>query len=380
MLSIHHLADYGGPYAGSFIPMLASTAKESTRRGNTTTIWLSSALQEREWLPELDGVARIRWLDAERPDIRSTVAALRADIARDPGPVVLHTHFSGYDIPAALAGLHRRNTAVFWHEHTQPRPELVPRLRNTVRYSVLGRAVDKMLCVSAEITETLRRRHAPERALLTFPNAVDLGRLPPRTPGTRERARRELGIQEGAQVVLHFGWDWIRKGGDLMLAAARELRDVPDVVWLTVPGLPDRERPTPLDGVDIREAAPRNDVGTFYAAADVFLSCSRAEGMPYAMLESLASGLPVVASDLPGHRPALRDLPAGEIVSLDPVAIADAVRRALSLDGAARHRHAEAARSRIASSYSLEQWARRLADLYDDCVDARSAERPGVPG
>ena len=46
---------------------------------------------------------------------------------------------------------------------------------------------------------------------------------------------------------------------------------------------------------------PTDDVRALYAAADVFMSPSRAEGTPYSVMEALSSGTPVVASDIPGH-------------------------------------------------------------------------------
>ena len=368
MTSVHHLVDYGGPYAGSFIPMLTGTGRELIRRGDRMTVWLSAISRDREWVKELADVAEIRWLPAGGPgraSVRATVAALRAGLADEVGPVVLHTHFAAYDIPAAVMGLQRQRTAVFWHEHSRPPGDAVTRLRNTMRYLIFGRAVDRILCVSAEITADLRARLAPRRALLTFPNAIDLTRFGPITPEARHAARHSLGIDESAKVVLHFGWDWHRKGGDLMLAAADALADDPNLIWLTVPGIPERERTPPDNASRIHQVESRNDVRAIYAAADVFLSCSRSEGMPYAMLEALASGLPVVATDLPGHRLALRDLPAGEIVSLDPLEIAAALRRTLSVAEPQRATYAELAHARVAESYSLTDWSRRLVDLYD---------------
>ena len=371
MISIHHLAAYGGAYAGSFIPMLTATAREAERRGNRTTIWLSVASRGREWLPELAAVAEIRWLHDDRDgraSIRRTAATVRAALGAVTDPVVLHTHFSAYDMVAALLGTTRPRTSVFWHEHGRPSRSPTVVARNVLKYSVVGRTVDRMLCVSPEIATDLRARHAPARAVLTFPNAIDLERFALVTPEMRRRARRSLGIDESARVVLHFSWDWRRKGGDVMLASADIMSTDLDLVWLTVPGPPGDERDAVDARPNVRRLASRGDVRELYAAADLFLSCSRSEGMPYAMLEAMACGLPVVASDLPGHRPPLEDLQGGLVVALDPAEIVPAVRQMLAMGEAQRVAAAQAARGRVTTSYSLEDWVRRLADLYDESL------------
>ena len=60
----------------------------------------------------------------------------------------------------------------------------------------------------------------------------------------------------------------------------------------------------------VRVLEPDPDVRRLYAAADVFASTSRAEGMPFSVAEALCSGVAVVASDLPGHRAVAGDVAA----------------------------------------------------------------------
>ncbi|HEX4010503.1 MAG TPA: glycosyltransferase family 4 protein [Solirubrobacteraceae bacterium] len=375
MVTIHHLADYAGPYPGSFVPMLAATTREASRRGYRNTIWLSAVARDRAWLSELDGLAEIRWLDGDRGSIgsiRPTLAALGPALAAGGEPAVLHTHFGTFDIPAALMRLRRRRLAVFWHEHSRLHDTRAARARNTARYLMLGRVVNGMLCVSPEIRDALRERHAPAGRLIDFPNAIDIDRFALVTPERRRAARQELGLADDERVVLHFGWDWHRKGGDLMVAAAATFAADEGVRWLTVLGA--GAPPPELAGSPaVRGLPPTDDVSALYAAADIFLSCSRAEGMPYAVLEALASGLPVVGTDLPGQTPLLAGLPGGEVVAAAPAAIAAAVRRLLALRPDERERHAQQARERVAASYSLDAWSRNLVDLYGRALG------PGAP-
>jgi glycosyltransferase involved in cell wall biosynthesis len=355
--------------------MLTATAREASDRGYETTIWLSSVARNRPWLTELNDVAEVRWLEGAGRGLAS-LRTLQAALATQSGLAVLHTHFSTFDVLAALMRLRGSRSAVFWHEHSELADGRVPRLRNGLRYAALGPLVDGILCVSPEIREALRARHAPAQKLRYFPNAVDSRRFSPPTPDERLTARRSLDLPETARVVLHFGWDWHRKGGDLMLEAADILSAERDLVWLTV-GAEDAEGLRDPRGAHptIRRLAPTRDVRELYAAADLFLSCSRGEGMPFAVLEALACGLPVVGTDLPVQRDLLGGLPGAAVVPSNPGAIAQAVRAMASLTETDRLKHAAAARQRVVDSYSLDSWARQLVDLYTEKL---APERSGA--
>jgi len=350
--------------------MLAAATREAAARGHTTTILLTDIARSREWLDRLDG-ARVRFLARPRSRLSLIAAAMReldALAGARPGPAVLHAHFSTFDIPAALLRLRRPGLCVFWHEHGPLLDDRRTRLRNELRYIALGPLLSGVLCVSRELEQALRERHLPAAKLRYFPNAVDTGAFSPPSAAARAAARRALGLPEGARVLLHFAWDWERKGGPLMVAAARELATDRALVILTVlgerpGGIPVREVPS-----CVRSLAPTGEVGRLYAAADGFLSCGTAEGMPLAVLEALACGLPVVGSDLPVHRELLAGLPGG-VVASGAAALAAAIKRVLALGERERAEHARLARERISAQFSLEGWARRLLDAYERAAD-----------
>jgi glycosyltransferase involved in cell wall biosynthesis len=102
--------------------------------------------------------------------------------------------------------------------------------------------------------------------------------------------------------------------------------------------------------------------------------------MPYAVAEALATGVPVVASDIPGHRVLCEGLGACRLTSLDANGIAAATNALLARGPAEAEAEADAAAERMRDSFDLRSWCDRLLDLYEDVLDAgRPAlrQRPG---
>jgi glycosyltransferase involved in cell wall biosynthesis len=229
--------------------------------------------------------------------------------------------------------------------------------------------VDKILCAAPEIAADVESRHVDRDRVVLLPNALDVERFPPRSRARTAEARRRLKIRADAKVLLHFGWDWDAKGGDLFVAAVRRLSERERVVAVTVGGggAARMARDRAGLGEDIRVIEPTEDVSGLYAAADVFVATStvRAEGMPVAVAEALASGLPVVATDIPSH--AELALRAGNVrLTLhDGDEVAAAVRSALATEPRLAAHMGSRARERLSEQMDLEAWSERVVGLYE---------------
>jgi glycosyltransferase involved in cell wall biosynthesis len=350
--------------------MLRAVGNAATERGWSFEAVFTPVAATRPWYAELasDGVVTRIAPDISRRALSAWVGNL---VAEQSQSTVLHTHFVRFDLPAVAAARHRKDTLAMWHMHNPPGPGLNKAMRNTLKFAFAGRLVDRILCVSQEAAEGMRRRCAPARRVMVFPNAIDLKSfLPSATQQEREQARARLRVAPGRPLLVHFGWDWERKGGDLFLETVDGLsRSGTKVLGLCVGGgEPAHARVADLDlGKVVQVIEPRDDVRTLYAAADVFLAPSSSEGMPYAVLEALCTGTPTVVSDIPSH--ALFTGTTGCVLAeREPKALAKAVRSILD---ARANGGFPVDISELAARLDLRDWAQRLLDLY--------AERIGTP-
>ncbi len=368
-MHIVHLADYGSPYPGSFVPALRTAAHRVAQQGWSTEVILPPRAIGRPWVetlaadllldfaPQASGRERALWL-GDRLGSRS-------------GSVLVHTHFTAFDVPAVMAAARRPSTAVVWHVHSSlPRaPHRV--LRTAVKYRSFGSRVAGVICVAPHLLEQTKRRGGPRGRLHCLPNGIDVHRFRPATTDERERAREQLGLSPEERVVLHFGWDWHRKGGDLFFKALDRIKSRGEAVTgLTVrggePAVALRDELELAETARVVEASA--DPRDLYAAADVFATTSRAEGWPFSMIEALSCGVPVVATAIPGQRDIGNNLANCSVTPLDPDGIADGILTLLHRGTADATLAAEATRSQVVAQFGLDVWGERLMSIYEDAA------------
>lgn len=157
---------------------------------------------------------------------------------------------------------------------------------------------------SEPLGETFRR-FSPT----VIPNGFDMERIA-RLP-SRDQARLQLGWDSSARIVLYVGKIIQVKRIEWLLEA---IQRIPDARLVLVGGYQEehfgdayyrsllRDYSDVLARTTFVGEVPTSRVDAYFAAADVFAFPSGFEGMPNAVIEAMAAGLPVVASDIPAHR------------------------------------------------------------------------------
>lgn len=118
------------------------------------------------------------------------------------------------------------------------------------------------------------------------------------------------------------------------------------------------------DRVTFMGAVPPAEMAATLATADVACLVSSQEGMPGAVMEAMASGLPVVGTDVNGIRDLVVDGATGALANpCDPAALADALEPVLR-DATLRRRLGDASRARIVEHFSLDGMVEATCELH----------------
>jgi glycosyltransferase involved in cell wall biosynthesis len=135
---------------------------------------------------------------------------------------------------------------------------------------------------------------------------------------------------------------------------------------------PDRQALEAAAPPAVRFAGQSNDVAKWYAAATVVVIPSRWEGLSLVVIEAMARGRSVVASDVAGMSQALEG-GAGALVAPEaPAPLADALADRLA-DPALADAEGVAGRARVEQRFDLRVTAERIAELYADTLARRSS-------
>lgn len=211
-------------------------------------------------------------------------------------------------------------------------------------------------------------RFAPERVVVVY-NGLDVSAFDPaRTQ--RTRIREKIGIPQDAVVVGMVAALRPVKGTELFVRAASKVP--PGNVYFVLVGdgplRPQLETDATASGLGERFKflGAKKDIPLYLQSLDLAVLCSESEGFSNSILEYLAAGLPVVATDVGGNREAVGD--AGILVSSgDTQGVAEAMTR-LATDSALRSRLATAALTQ-AQRFSLVTAQKALGELYSRLLE-----------
>lgn len=220
---------------------------------------------------------------------------------------------------------------------------------------------------SPSVVEHLHRHaHVPRSRLICQWGAVDVGAIESACPA----ARAAFDLPEGEPVIIWTGrLDPVKGFEEMMAAFAGLCRSRPS--WLVLVGegayRPAIEALIERHGLQsrVRLLGQRSDVPSLLKMADAFLLCSRTEGLPNAVLEAMAAGLPIVATDVPGCRDVVKDGVTGLLARPGDAGDIERQLRRLLSDPAEAKARARRAKSFVNEHLNVADLARRWAAVYE---------------
>jgi sugar transferase (PEP-CTERM/EpsH1 system associated) len=223
----------------------------------------------------------------------------------------------------------------------------------------------------------IERTGVPSEHVVTIYNGVDVGQFSDSSPQSAAQILKTFGIPTDAPLVGSVGRFRPQKGyADLLVAMKQVKENAPNARLLLVGGgelqadLEAKVLSLGLDGV-VTFAGIRADVPEILAVLDVFVLSSLWEGMPNAILEAMAAGLPVVATAVGGTPDVVVDGVTGFLVPpRDPSALAKAL-ATLVRDPDLRRRMGQAGRERVLQHFSVERMVERTQNLYEQLLSAK---------
>lgn len=262
--------------------------------------------------------------------------------------------------------MHLVTTAHGWVQRTWKTP-LYYRLDRWAQ-----RRYDKVICVSADLLEQVRKSGiAPERTVL-IDNAIDTDEF--RQTESADGMKARLGFRRDRKLIGAVG----RLSGEknfagLIQAVSHLVKDGLDVE-LAIAG--DGAERANLEQLIAKQREPeryhllgfQSELSDFYQALDVFALSSLREGLPNVLLEAMAYQTPVVATDVGGISRLIEDTENGLLIpSSDHQALTKALTRILTDPQLARNL-ASNGRKTIEDRFSFARRMDRICDVYEELL------------
>jgi len=248
----------------------------------------------------------------------------------------------------------------------------------------VGRFVDRYIAVSHAATRHLIETKGISRSkVITIHNGRDLTRFRPPLPSERAQARAELGVSD-RPALLVLGRLESQKGHIYVIEAMRELvRDRPHLIALFAgAGALRAELDARCQALglaeNVRFLGHRSDPERLLAAADIVVLPSLYEGLPLVAIEALATGRPMVATDIEGTREIVIQGDTGLLVPpADSAALSRAIERLLVSPELAAKLGARG-RSLVEGNFDVRRQLEKTVQVYEELLARQTGPNHSV--
>lgn len=279
---------------GSFIPSLKALELENSKRGNSTIFVFPKMGENLPWAKQFSDAI---WIDNDfflkRKLSIKYIKQLYA-IIRKYKITHIVTNFIGYNVNLwIIKKLSKLPCLQVVHNTFH---QLSPnRVKCYIKQQLLEQTYDKFIGVSEWVATSMLQNGLSYSKITWVRNAVDFERL-------EHFEKYNFKENSNEYVIFMMGWPYYVKGVDVAIRAISLLRDGGINAILVTPH--DNIKRDLLQDVGfipefVRFVKAREDIATYLNNIDIFLSASREEGCPYAIVEAAFSQAVVISSDIP---------------------------------------------------------------------------------
>ena len=295
---------------------------------------------------------------------------------------VLHAHQYAPFFYSAASRLVGWRPPILFSEHGRHQPDY-PRRKRILANRVLLRRHDRVAAVGEAVRQALIHNEglSPRRVEVIY-NGIPLEQFGTRlTPTDRAAVRAEIGLEvEDFALLMVARLDYLKDHATAIRTIEAVAGRCPRARLILVGEGPEREAIESLVtqrdlGEYVRLLGQRGDVSRLMAASDVVLLTSISEGIPLTLIEAMASGLPVVSTQVGGVAEVVADGETGLLApSGDAAALAEHI-CCLADDPGRRDKMGRAGRQRAEERFSERRMHDAYAHIYEELAGIRGRNR-----
>ena len=308
---------------------------------------------------------------------RFSILSKLVGILKEHNVDIIHCHGHKATVYGSMAAKFARTPVVISHVHGLGRSR---NLRRKVSHFLLFRKINRIICVANSVREDVLKNNwsMPEEKISVLENSVDYERFAD-VEISKADAKQMLGLPSDAFVFGTIGRLAPTKGLPYLIEAFPEVKKQKPSAHLVLlgEGRCKAELEKQVSDMSCRDSihflGHRDNIEHLLRGIDVFVLSSVAEGMPLVILEAMAAGVPCIVTRVGGIPDIITNNETGFLVPpKDEKALAEAM---ISIAEKPKQQIIEivnAARELVRTSYSCEEFSRRLEHLYETELQSTS--------
>lgn len=287
---------------------------------------------------------------------------------------LIYCHTPVGSMLARLAGIsaRKRGTKVIYMAHGFHFYNGAPLLNWMIYYPAekfLSRFTDGLITINQEDYRRAQKFHAGKTILIPGVG-IDLDKFQKKEP-TRQEIRNKLGIPESKIILMSVGELTKRKNHMVMIEALARLKEYDILYVICGDGPLKAQLRAKAEELGVRDRLKllgfRKDIAELHKMADIFVFPSLQEGLPVALMEAMASGLPIVASKIRGNEDLISNNQGGYLVSpTDSEQVAKAIEK--MIQNPKKRKKMEERNLEIITKYGQETVLQKMDEFFDEIV------------